>query len=419
MLKKLKKYLTAVIAAAITISCAGCTIGDSTANAMTIDGYEIKAGVYIYYQNAALEDAKQLAQEADANIDLEDQDALENTTIEGKKFLDWINAKTIASCREHVAVTRKFEEYKLELEESEIENIKAAAALNIEQYPEYSENGIGEESIAEILEMTYKTNDLFDAVYGEGGTENVTEDELKDYYVENNSRVKYVDLDLHDADGNDLDEAGQKEIKDMANKFLADIKKTSSEKDMLEAFNTAQEEYDEYVSDKAAEAAAESEEETETPTEAVTTAASESDTETTTTTTTTNPYANESIIPVVTTEEGTAENDVTYYPSKTFYDWVYNDSTKIGVPEIIEEEGTIYVAVKLDIKERMTEDDLWSENAVDTQRYSKYAKDMQVKIGDWAEALPIELNQSAIDRYKPFDYEKEETTQAGGVQVKY
>ncbi|MGN0613679.1 MAG: hypothetical protein ACI4JB_07225, partial [Porcipelethomonas sp.] len=152
--------------------------------------------------------------------------------------------------------------------------------------------------------------------------------------------------------------------------------------------------------------------ETEETTAAVTTAPETSETEETTTTTTTSPYANESIIAVVTTEEGTDEEDVTYTPSKTFYDWVYSDSTKENVPEIIEDEDTIYVAVKLDITKRMTEDDLWTETKVDSVRFSKFKDQFQDKLDGWVAALNIEVNDSAVDRYKPFDYEVPDTTAA-------
>ncbi len=412
MLKKLKGYLTAITAAAITISCVGCTVGDSTANAMTIDGYTLKAGIYIFYQDKAMDEAKNLAKEANSEIDITDEDALEETTIEGKKFLDWVSERTLASCSEHVAISKKFDEMKLKLSDTDQDDIKAAAAANYENYPEYSENGIGEQSLAEILSTTYKTTELFDAIYGEGGTENVQESEIKDYYVKNNSRVKYVDLDLHDAEGNVLDDAGKKEIKAMAEKYLSKVKSQSSEEDMLKAFNEVQEEYDKYVADKAAEA---SSEEAQTTTTAVTTVTATNSTAATTTTTT-NPYANESIIPVVTTNEDTKEEDLTYSPSKAFYDWVYNTSTKTGVPEIIEdsENETIYVAVKLDINKRMTSDDLWSEDAINNQRYSKYSKAFQDKIDEWTKVLKVKLNQSAIDRYKPFDYEEPTSSSAGG-----
>ena len=161
--------------------------------------------------------------------------------------------------------------------------------------------------------------------------------------------------------------------------------------DNKDQFDKMQEEYDQYVSDKAAEAkgeeatteaattteaettettttvaaddkntdsdaeettAAEDSEENASETTTVTTNAPEEET-TTETTTTTSPYANEKIIAVVTTDKDTKEEDVTYTPSKTFYDWVYN-TAKTGVPEIVKDDDTIYVAVRLDITERMT-----------------------------------------------------------------
>ena len=409
MLKKFKKCLAALLTAAVTVSCAGCGTGKSTAYAMTIDGYQLKAGIYILYQNLALEEAKSLAQNENADIDTTDEDALEDTVIEGRDFLDWVNEKTMASCREHVAIIKKFDEMNLELEEDYIENAESYAASLYEDTSsnQYYLNGIGEESFKEFLLNSYKSSELFDAIYGEGGTENIQESEIKDYYIENNSRVKYVDIDLHDTEGNELDDAGKKEMKDMANKFLTTVKNASSEEDMLSKFNDIQEEYDEYVAKKTAEAAGE---EAEAPTEAVTTTTvAETETNTTTTTTTTDPYANESIIPVVTTNEDSTEEDITYYPSKEFYDWVYNTATKTGVPEIIENDNTIYIAVKLDITKRLTDDDLWTESTIENQRFSKYSENMQDKIDEWADALNVDLNEAAVKRYGPFDFKEPDT----------
>ena len=44
---KWKKAAATLLAAAVTGSFVAC--GESTANAMTIDGIQIKAGMYIYY----------------------------------------------------------------------------------------------------------------------------------------------------------------------------------------------------------------------------------------------------------------------------------------------------------------------------------------------------------------------------------
>lgn len=141
----------------------------------------------------------------------------------------------------------------------------------------FTENGISKDSIKEIMTSSYKSDAIFKAYYGEGGSENVTEDQLKDFYTENNARVKFVDMDMHDSEGNDLDEAGKKELQDMAKDFLKRAESADSEEAMLEEFDKFQEEYDDYVADKAAESSGEE------TTEATTEPETEPETETTTT----------------------------------------------------------------------------------------------------------------------------------------
>lgn len=449
MLKKFKRIAAAALSAAMILTCTGCTIGKSTAYALTVDGYQIKAGVYIYYSYTAFTEAKNTAADQNENLNVEDDDAVKKVKIDGKNFLDYVKDKTTESCISHVAVIKHFDELGLSLSESELDEIDETveAAWNDSSNKKMMEsNGISRESFKEIITTSYKKEAVFQSFYGEGGSENITEDQLRDYYTENTARVKYVDMDLHDADGNDLDEAGKKEIMDMAEDFLARAKAANNETAMLQEFNVFQEEYDNYVSEQAAEAAGDDESTTEAPTEAPTeatesvtettaqtsanddkstdsvgdstsgtdsdssssnndtalTTAPESDSEEETTTTTTSPYANEMTISVVTTEEGTSEDDVTYTPSKVCYDWIFNDS-EIGVPEIVEDEDTVYVIVRLDITERMTDDDLWSETAVDNTRYIMFNDDMEDQITDWGKSYEVVKNDRAYKRYDPFN----------------
>ena len=445
MLKKAKKILTGIIASAMVLSCAGCGTGKSTAYALTVDGYQVKAGVYIYYQYTAFQEAKNLAQKANEKLDVTDEKALKKVKINDKDFLQWVEDKTTTACAEHVAVMKKFDEMELSLKESDIESIESSVDSAYENNPDMFEgNGIGKESLKEIMTNTYKSNEIFEALYGENGTEGVKEEDVKNFYIENNARVIYIGLDLHDSEGNDLDEAGKKEITDMADDFLKRAKNADSTDKMLEEFDLMQEEYDKYVADKAAEAAGE-ETTTEAATEAVTETtsaetvsetstsdnentseneadvttaenegASSSETTTVTTavseagseeseTTTANPYANETIISVVTTDENTKEEEIQYTPSKTFYDWVYNDA-KTNIPEIIEDEDTLYVAVRLDITERMTDEDLWSETSANSTRFNMFSDDLQDKLNEWVAGYSIEKNEKAYKRYDPFDF---------------
>ena len=89
MLKKVKKILTGIIASAMIISSAGCGTGKSTAYALTVDGYQVKAGIYIYYQYSAFQEAKNLAAKADEKLDVNDEKALKKAKIDCKDFLQW------------------------------------------------------------------------------------------------------------------------------------------------------------------------------------------------------------------------------------------------------------------------------------------------------------------------------------------
>ena len=66
----------------------------------------------------------------------------------------------------------------------------------------------------------------------------------------------------------------------------------------------------------------------------------------------------------------------------------FNDA-KTGVPEIVEDEDTMYVIVRLDITERMDEDDLWSESNVDSVRYKMFSDDLQDMLDSWGEEYEV------------------------------
>ncbi len=451
MLKKWKRIIVAVLSSAMIITSAGCTAGKGTAYALTVDGYKVNSGIYIYYSYSALAEAKNLAAKQDEKLDTNDEKALKKVKIEGKDFLDYVKDKTTENCINHVAIIRHFEELGLEFTDEELDEIDAYADSSWESSEDmFTSNGIGKDSLKEIASSSYMSEAIFNAYYGEDGSENVTQQQLKDYYVENNARVRYIDMDLHDSEGNELDEAGKKEIKTMADDFLKRAKAIDDELEMLAEFDKFQTEYDDYVLAQAGEESdtePTTEAETEAPTEeeteanvdedadadtdadedtdkdedtdededavtytdededseydaAVTTAPE--DEESVETTTTVSPYANENIIAVVTTTEGTAEEDVTYSPSKQVYDWIFNDA-KMGVPEIIEDDQTMYVIVRYGIEERMTEEDLWTETSVENVRYTMFSDELQDMLDSWGNEYEVVKNDRAYKRYDPFN----------------
>ena len=54
-MKLIKRAAAALLSVCTAMTCASC--GENTANAMTIDGYDVRAGVYLYYVTSAYNDA--------------------------------------------------------------------------------------------------------------------------------------------------------------------------------------------------------------------------------------------------------------------------------------------------------------------------------------------------------------------------
>lgn len=410
MFKKWKKVIAAFISSAMILTCAGCTSGKDTAYVMTVDGYDVRAGVYLYYMDTALSEAMNRAAENDEKLGkTENMEDFRKVKIDGKSFSDYVKDKATENCIDHVVAIKHFDELGLTVSDEGKAEIDEYVEMLWESGEDYlTKGGISKESVEEVMTASYKTDEIFKAYYGEGGKENVTDEHLKEHFTENNARVRYVAMDLHDAEGNDLDDAGMKELKDMADDFLKRAKSAKDEAAMLKEFDEFQEEYDDYVVKKAAEAAGE-----EVPTEASSEAAEDEhaghdhgDEETAEDEHADHNHAdgsscsNEQIVPVVTIDEDTKEEDVTYTPSKAAYDWIYNKA-KTGTPEIVEDEDTLYVIVRLDIADRLTEDDLWNENNVDSIRFDLYSEDLQELLDTLGNEYEVVKNKKAFNRYDP------------------
>lgn len=464
---KWKKAAAALAAAAMTVAGAGCTVGSGSAYAMTIDGEQINAGIYIYYSYASYMELTQTLQSQNSELDVKDDNVVKEQKMDGVSSEEWIKNKALEYCQRYVAIEKKFDELDLSLTEEESKDVESTIDSFWDTNGEiYEKNGISKNSVKSVLENTYMTNEVFLYYYGVDGEEGTTEDDLKQYYEENNARVRYIKFDLTDGNGEALDDAGKKEMKAKVEDYLGEINALKGDEDAMEdEMDNVQSDYNAYVTSISEEAAAATatsatdadgneiaatteattvaaETTTETTaaaeesaaTETVgaeaaaeTTAAEESASEETTTTeaavetdengsevttTTTAPYANEQIIAKVTTKENTKEEDVTYNPCKNVYDYVFGDGQKnYGVATVVEDDTAYYIVMCRDIKERMTEDDLWTEtqqNTVISQAYSDAFEDM---LDGWTGEQKVEKNDSAIKKYDAFKIDMDSSSQ--------
>ncbi|MDE7233728.1 MAG: hypothetical protein K2N29_01565 [Ruminiclostridium sp.] len=237
MRKAIKKSAAALVCGALICSAASC--GNTTGTALTVDGHDIRAGIYIFYQMQALSEAATKLNEEQPDLDqsAEDFDLLAQT-VEGVAVRDWIKNRTYALCREFVAVEEKFDEYGLSLtaeETSQInsqansmwteENIYAQYFYGVSIIGEYYEKyGIGKESYRDTYTLSIKKDKIFDYLYGEGGSLAVPVSELDAAVTEKYALVKYFAV-------NEKADSAQSYVDALNNgTAFAEVKKSHDEK---------------------------------------------------------------------------------------------------------------------------------------------------------------------------------------------
>lgn len=462
---KWKKLAATVVAAATAVSCVGCG-NQALAYPLTIDGVKIKAGIYIYYSYQAYTEATSTIQKQNSDLDTTDEEVVKAQTIDGKDAETWIKDRTMEYCKEFVAIQKDFDAKGLELSAEQTNQVKNYISSAWDNSGEtFEKNGIAESSVQDIFLSTYKEQELFQHYYGVDGEKGVTEDELKEYYEDNDARVRYITFDLKDGNGDLLKDDGKKEMKSMVEDYLSVLKTLKDEEAINDKMDTIQEEYNAYVTSISEEAAAatatsatdengneipatttattatttsaetttvttvaadaESDSEAETTAdteETVTRAAADADhsdettttvsgatgeesSDTTETTTTTAPYANESIITKVSTtdeKDKGNEDSINYTPSKKAYEAIFNNA-KTNVPFIVEDDEAYYLIVRFDITKRMTDDDLWTEDQMKSVASRKYWDNFTDDKKEMANALNIDQQSDrALKKYDPF-----------------
>lgn len=416
LLKKFAAGLTAFSVAATMAACSTPTIGGGSAVALTIDDYDVNAGIFIFYTLTSYYDALNVITENSSSTDTAPtSDDVKDSHIDNLDAADWIQNKAVEYCSTYVAVEKEFEKTGEELTQEELDDIDS----NVEQYAGlqiYHDNGIGEDSVRDILENEYKRQHVFDYYYGFDGEWGMSEDDLKDYFNDNFARVKYVTMSLLDAEGNALDDDGKNEIMDMAEKYADMVNAESDSTDKLYKMDEAQEEYDEYVEEQ--EAALETGTTTTTTTTATTTSEGE-----TTTTTTTDPHANEKVIQkattVTTSEEDADVTTTTVTESastksvKKLNNYVFDElelNKAVVFPD--EENDTVYVVIRADLRERMTSDDLWTDDYIKSMQTLNFDSDFSDFLDSITENYSPTRNKSAFRRYSPFKLILETDSQA-------
>ena len=419
-MNKLYRFAAAAAAMALAASTASCsspkaiTFGNGTKTAMTIDGYDVPAGVFIYNELYAYNNASYTLYSK--NGEYPTVEDVKKANIESMDATDWIQNSAVDYCKDFVATEKEFEKIGGELSAEDLQAIKDGVEQQLANTL-FTDNGIGEESIRAILTNSYKQNAVFEHYYGIDAEDGCSEEELKEYFIDRTARIKYFPVSLVNEEGEAVSDDEKHELTKLVDGYIKEINSAKTNEKKLEKFDEVKAKYDEYTAKKAEEAAAaeaeaNGEEATTTTTTTTTSAGDE-----TATTTTTDPFANEVTLTKLTTttaDESADDAETTTTTAaddsaddsqkavKAYNDYVFNDLKEYTAEKYQYDENTIYVIIKGDIKERMTEDDMWSEDSVEALISERYYSDFTDRMKKIAEGMTPEKNASAFRRFSPF-----------------
>jgi hypothetical protein len=136
---------------------------------------------------------------------------LEDADDQGTKAWQMIMSQTKAQYMQHILINKKFTELGLSLTDEQKQAIETAYTTNwVGQYGEENLNkildtlGLTIEEFKDIISLQYKNDALINYYFGPGGEKEIADSELKNKYLENYARFKYVILAKTDSEGNQL-----------------------------------------------------------------------------------------------------------------------------------------------------------------------------------------------------------------------
>ena len=200
-MSKINRLLAIFVAVLIILTTAAACNASATWITKA-DGEELPVGVYICYLMDADNEGKDKVDEdiaAQTTTSEDKEDTTEATTeevdyyehkIEKKDYVEWVKDTAIQKVKEHIVIKQKCKEYKIELDDEQMENITSLWTTNAtadgKTYGDFYEmNGISKESFEDYLSVAYLKDELIQYYYGAEGVEPIKNEELLKNLTEN------------------------------------------------------------------------------------------------------------------------------------------------------------------------------------------------------------------------------------------
>jgi parvulin-like peptidyl-prolyl isomerase len=231
-MKRKFKMIAAVLLAAASLS--GCA---DTSWAVKVNGQSVQAGVYIAmmisYADQALADSSSSAVSGTASAA---SASGWSKQIDGMSADAWVKDKALSDCKELAIIEHLSKQKNITLTSAEQNSAASTAESYITNDTSgiFTENGVASSSLERIIKAySYSYSKLFDAYFGEGGEQAVSEADIKTYFKNNYVHIKQIFLSTKDDEGNAYAADKIAEIKEKANSVLAKAKANKSDFDSL------------------------------------------------------------------------------------------------------------------------------------------------------------------------------------------
>lgn len=230
---KIGSLLLAVVMALSAVFATGCSMGKEWS--YKTSDKELAIGVYIYCLDLAYQQAQTKAKELDDYdgtndkwLDLEITDDDGNTAVARQ----WIKDDAQKKCLNFLAVEKGMKDEGASVDEAtqQAADEQAKTYWNVGQYANYGyimpmskelePYGISFDSFRYCTSQ-YSVNysALFAKLYGEGGSQEVSDSELEEYFIENYVDYSYIPVQLYEAS---TDEAGESTNVALSDEKIAD-----------------------------------------------------------------------------------------------------------------------------------------------------------------------------------------------------
>ena len=186
MKMKLMSKLTALaLAVVLAFGAASCSTADQSWSAEK-DGDRLPVGVYVYNLYAAINAAGQ-QEGVDSSVSLLDQQ------IDGQSAEDWIRAEALRYTKEIYYLRDQLDALGIPLTEDEQAQAESLAASAWGYIPDSVKKYVAQDSfVIAYGETSVMYSKLFDAIYGEGGSNEVPDDDLRAYFEDTYYDFDYV-----------------------------------------------------------------------------------------------------------------------------------------------------------------------------------------------------------------------------------